>query len=159
MDENITRADLERFAHLLGARIEKPADVFLVGGAALLFLGSGRATEDVDYVGNDLSDNENILQRHIDDLARETKLNIEAVAFSFFVPALSDSAARHRLIGRFGLIQLWVFDPVAIALSKLDRGFETDLQDVTFLLATNIIELDQVRLSLLEISPLAHNLA
>jgi hypothetical protein len=44
------------------------------------------------------------------------------------------------LIGRFGLLEVYLFDPYSIALSKIVRGFESDLEDVLFLLRTGAIE-------------------
>jgi hypothetical protein len=36
-------------------------------------------------------------------------------------------------------------NPYSIALSKLSRGFETDLQDILFLLRQKIISLDDLK--------------
>ena len=39
---------------------------------------------------------------------------------------------------------MYVFDPYSIALSKVARGFEADLQDVLFLLRQRVIALEQL---------------
>jgi hypothetical protein len=39
---------------------------------------------------------------------------------------------------------VYVFDPYSIALSKLERGFISDIDDVVFLAKANAIELDKL---------------
>ncbi len=46
---------------------------------------------------------------------------------------------RHKRMDRFGQLDVYVFDPYSIALSKVARGFETDLEDVVFLLRRKLI--------------------
>lgn len=45
---------------------------------------------------------------------------------------------------QFGGITVYIYDPCSLALSKVARGFETDLEDVLFRLKQNLIELDQL---------------
>ena len=54
------------------------------------------------------------------------------------MPAGADN--RHILIGSFGNLQVFVFDPYSVALSKLDRGFDSDIEDVTFLLRRRFVD-------------------
>ena len=44
-----------------------------------------------------------------------------------------------------GAIRVYVFDPYSIALMKIDRAFETDMQDVRFLIQAGQIELGFLR--------------
>jgi len=46
--------------------------------------------------------------------------------------------------GEFGTIAVFILDPYTIALRKLDRGFDADLEDVLFLLHQGLIELGQL---------------
>ena len=39
---------------------------------------------------------------------------------------------------------MYVFDPYSIALSKIERGFKTDIEDVAFMLRKRIIVLEQL---------------
>ena len=73
-------------------------------------------------------------------LADEFHLDLEEVPLAEFVPLPPLAHERHRLIGRFGLLEVYLFDPYSIALSKIARGFESDLEDVLFLLRTGAIE-------------------
>ena len=51
---------------------------------------------------------------------------------------------RHRLVGRYGNLDVCIFDLYTIALSKIARGFEADLEDVLFLLDEDLIEFGEL---------------
>lgn len=140
----ISAEHIHQFLAELAARYTRPATLLLLGGGALCLLGSERPTADIDYVGDDLRQNE--LQQIIDQLAKELQLIIDPVPISQFVPIPADADRRRIPVGRFGEIAVYVLDPYVIALSKLDRGFESDLEDVQFLLRRNLISLDQLEI-------------
>jgi hypothetical protein len=73
-------------------------------------------------------------------LARELKLDLESVPLGEFIPLPPEAAQRHRLVGKFGRATVYIFDLYSIALSKIARGFESDLDDVKFLLDQRLIE-------------------
>ncbi|MCL5276022.1 MAG: hypothetical protein M1434_14970 [Chloroflexi bacterium] len=125
-------------------RIQQPTTLHLVGGGALCLLGSPRRTLDIDYVGSDLPIPEDVLAATIRSLATELKLEVEGVPIDQFIPLPSDAGSRHLLIGRYGNLAAYVFDPYSIAISKIDRGFETDLQDVVFLIRQGLVTSDQL---------------
>jgi hypothetical protein len=58
-------------------------------------------------------------------------------------------------VGQFGGVTVYVFDPYSIALSKVARGFETDLQDVLFLLRQDVITLEQLEAHVTAVLPRA----
>ena len=68
-------------------------------------------------------------------------MEVEIIPIDEFIPLPSDAAARHHNVEKFGSIEVFIFDPYSIALSKLARGFDTDIQDVLFLLRRGIIEI------------------
>jgi hypothetical protein len=41
-------------------------------------------------------------------------------------------------------MEVFVVDPYVIALSKLDRAFDTDFDDLIFLVQRNLVDLDQL---------------
>ena len=61
-----------------------------------------------------------------------------------FIPIPAKAEERHRFIGRYGNVSVHIFDPCSIALSKLDRGFEADIEDVVFLIQRGLISLPQL---------------
>lgn len=105
-------------------------------------LGSPRPTIDLDFVGDDLAPSE--LHRQVIRAAEALKMVAKPVPLERFIPLPEGSASRHIRIGRFGNLEVFVADPYSIALSKLDRGFDTDLDDVVFLLRRKLIVLEEL---------------
>jgi hypothetical protein len=140
----IATAEILDFLQRLGERYPHSARLFLLGGSALCLLGNPRRTLDIDYLAESPPDKAAELQATIESLAAEMKLELEAVPLDEFVPLPDDASTRHRQVGQFGGVTVYVFDPYSIALSKVARGFETDLQDVLFLLRQNVIALEQL---------------
>lgn len=116
----------------LGERVPPESHLTLVGGSALALLGSPRQTLDIDFVGDDIHPNE--LHRIILQAAKDLKILVEPVPIERFVPLPSGSDERRIRIGQFGNLDVYVADPYSIALSKLDRGLDTDLDDIVFLI-------------------------
>jgi len=48
---HLSESLIQAFLARLGERYEKPATLYLLGGSALLLLGSPRPTIDIDYLG------------------------------------------------------------------------------------------------------------
>lgn len=144
MGDSLATPEIESFLQRLGERYSEPAILYLLGGGALCFLGSSRRTVDIDYtLAHSQSGNE-ALNHEIETLADELRLELEAVPIEEFVPLPEGSEDRHRWLGQFNELRVYVYDPYTIAVSKLSRGFESDLQDVVFLLSQQIIALDDL---------------
>lgn len=118
-------------------RYTEPADLVLLGGSALHLLGNSRPTFDIDYVGHDL--NKDALQNVFEQVAQEMGIEVEAVPIDEFIPLPANTQQRRIPVGIYGSLQVFVLDPYAIALSKIDRGFESDIEDVLFLIRQNFI--------------------
>lgn len=113
--------------------------LILVGGSALALLGSPRLTIDIDFIGDDVHPSK--LDNTIIQAAKELRIHVEPVPIERFIPLPRGSDKRTIRIGQFGNLEVCVADPYTIALSKLDRGFDTDLDDVVFLIQHGLIEL------------------
>jgi hypothetical protein len=74
--------ELQTVLTQLGERLPPASRLTLIGGSALILLGSPRLTVDIDFVGDDVNPNE--LHRQIIQIARELKIQIE--------PVLSDAS-------------------------------------------------------------------
>lgn len=68
MDKDI----LQDFLTRLGNRYPEQANLYLLGGSALILLGSSRDTLDIDYVGDDTRKDD--FQIVIDEVAAELNL-------------------------------------------------------------------------------------
>jgi len=137
--ESITSLALQEFFKRLGEQVPTHATFYLMGGSALCLLGSPRETLDVDYSVEDAPpEMETVLKQ----LAAELRLDLEAVPMGEFIPLPPEAQQRRRLVGRYGQVDVYIFDLYSIALSKIARGFESDLEDVEFLLDRDLIAWD-----------------
>ena len=131
---------IQSILQVLGERVPPSSRLYLVGGGALAMLGSPRLTIDIDFWGDDISPSE--LHRTIMQIAKEQKIDMEPVAIERFIPMPDGSQERTIRIGQFGNLEVFVADPYSIALSKLDRGFDTDIDDIVFLVRRNLVVVD-----------------
>jgi hypothetical protein len=138
--EPVTPESLARFLTRLGDSCPHPAVLYLVGGSALRLLGSLRETLDVDYMADAPPEVAQELRQAMAQLGVEMRLDLEEVPLGDFIPLPPKAHERRRFIGRFGLLEVYLFDPYSIALSKIARGFESDLEDVLFMLDAGTIE-------------------
>ena len=139
---SISATQIDHLLTEVGKRYPTPATLILLGGSALCVLGSERPTFDIDYVGHDLRKDQ--LQSTIEQVAQELRTPVEAVPIAEFVPIPHGADDRRIRIGQFGQIDVYVLDPYTIALSKLDRGFESDIEDILFLIRRQHITIDQL---------------
>ena len=150
MDHSEIQSILQR----MGERVPSGSQLVLIGGSAIALLGSPRLTIDIDFMGDDLHPNE--LHRFIMEIARELRIHAEPVPLERFIPLPKGNEERNIPIGRFGNLEVYVADPYSIALSKLDRGLETDFEDIVFLLQRNFITLKELERILRDALPHAH---
>jgi len=134
-----TSDQLQDFLTRLGQACSYPAQLYLFGGSALLLMGGQRRTADVDFTIGELHSDE--LRQAMGRVAGEMGLDVEESIPDEFMPLPSGVADRHQLIGRFGNLEAYVFDPYSIAVMKIDRAFESDMEDVEFLIRNKHIDL------------------
>ncbi len=140
--EELGSNTLRAFLAEVGRRYDRPAKLLLLGGSSLYLLGSPRPTLDVDFVGDDRHQDQ--LQLTMHQVAGEMKVEIEAIPIEQFIPLPDGAIGRHIFIERFSNIDVYVFDPYSTALSKIERGFDSDIDDVVFLVRGGYIELSQL---------------
>jgi hypothetical protein len=126
----------------MGERVPPSSRLVLVGGSALTLLGSPRLTIDIDFIGDDIHPNK--LHQSILQIARELKIHVEPVPLDRFIPIPKGSEERNIRIGQFGNLEIHVADPYSIALSKLDRGTDSDFEDILFLIHNSFILLEDL---------------
>jgi hypothetical protein len=74
------------FLEQLGLRYSLPAKLYLLGGSALLLLGSPRETFDVDYLFVVDEERQQSFRQTLDTLANDLKLDLEWVPLDEFIP-------------------------------------------------------------------------
>jgi hypothetical protein len=144
-------AEIRSVLQKLGERVPPNSDLILVGGSALALLGSPRLTIDVDFWGDDVHPSE--LHKTVLQAAKELRISAEPVPLDRFIPLPKGSADRVIHIGRFGNLDIYVADPYSIALSKLDRGFDTDLADIVFLIQAGHVNFDEFERAVMDALP------
>src|SRR4029077_14624910 len=135
-------ARIERFMRELGRAVNAEGHVYLTGGATAVLYGWRETTIDVDI--KLIPDSDEIL-REIPRLKEKLDLNVELAAPSDFIPLPRGWEDRSPLIRREGNLSFHHFDPVAQALSKVERGHAQDISDVQEMVATGLVNPEDVR--------------
>ena len=138
----MNNSQIQSILEMLGKRVPTSSRLFLLGGSALILLGSLRPTIDIDFIGDDVSPSE--FDQAIMQAAKELKIFMEPVPIERFIPLPAGSDRRNIRIGKYGNMEVYVADPYSIALSKLDRGFDTDIDDILFLIQNKHVELKEL---------------
>lgn len=136
----LSRTEIEAFFQRVGDECEPGSVIYLLGGTALGYLGSSRPTMDLDYVGSDIA--MNAFQGLLSQIAQEMQLEIEAVPIDEFIPIPEGATERAIFIETYKNLSVYVVDPYTIALSKIDRGFDTDIEDVVFLSRNGFVDIN-----------------
>lgn len=139
------RADAERidaFVRELGRAARTPARLYLTGGATAVLEGWRTTTVDIDvHLEPDLDE----LLRMIPELKERLAVNVELASPAQFIPELPGWRDRSRFVLRAGRLEVFHFDPYSQALSKLERAFDQDLEDVRAMIARGLVEPAEAR--------------
>jgi hypothetical protein len=127
------RALMRELARVAPRRVS--GRVFIVGGGTAVWLGWRASTIDVDLHGEP-----DRLFTHIQDVKERLRVNIEFARPEDFVPPLAGSEARHMFIEKMGSISFYHHDPYAQTLSKVVRGFGSDLEDARSFVASGLVD-------------------
>ncbi|MFL5898490.1 MAG: DUF6036 family nucleotidyltransferase [Solirubrobacterales bacterium] len=111
--------------------------MYLTGGATAVLEGWRDSTVDIDVRFE--PDSDAALHR-IAALKEELAVNVELTSPLDFLPALPGWRERSRFRFREGNLEVFDFDLYSQALSKLQRGFELDLEDVRSMVRSGELE-------------------
>jgi hypothetical protein len=134
------RADAERVRRLaaeLGRTVPAGTKMYLTGGATAVLEGWRDSTVDIDVRFEPDSD---APLRRIAELKEQLAVNVELASPLDFLPELPGWRDRSRFRFREGNLEVFDFDLYSQALSKLERGFELDLEDVESMVRSGEIE-------------------
>lgn len=101
--------------------------MYLTGGATAVLEGWRDSTVDIDVRFEPEADE---ALRRISSLKEELGVNVELASPLDFLPPLPGWQERSRFRFREGNLEVFDFDLYSQALSKLERRFELDLEDV-----------------------------
>lgn len=136
MVEKLTKEKLLDFLSRLGASARTPGACFITGGCSAILLGWRDSTIDVDLSFDPEPDG---VFDAIPALKRDLSINVELASPAHFIPPLTEWRERSCFIGSFGKLQVFHYDFLSQALSKLERGHAKDLLDVTEMLRLKLV--------------------
>ena len=142
MRDPVTSERVDRFLAELGRRVRRPARVILTGGASMIARGLRAQTLDIDLAYEVAPTDDAEFARAVRDLKEDLSINVEFAEPGHFLPMPAGRESRRAYFGRFQEIDVFLDDPYAIALSKLDRGHDKDLDDVRLLAGAGLIDYD-----------------
>lgn len=137
MRELVDAERVRALARLLGTVAAADTTLYLTGGATAVMEGWRSSTVDVDLLIEPESD---ALQRRIASAKEELGLNIEHAAPPDFIPELDGWRERSPFVLAAGGLTVRHFDPYSQALSKIERGFDQDLEDVEAMVARGLVD-------------------
>lgn len=133
----VDRQRLEQLAHRLAIVARSPTTIYLTGGATAVVEGWRQSTVDVDLRIEPDTDE---LLRELPKLKDELQINIELTSPPDFIPDLPGWRERSPLVISDGNLQVRHFDLYSQALSKIERGFRQDLEDVQSMLTHHLVD-------------------
>ena len=133
----LDRTRLQTFLEELSHAASEPARLYLTGGASQLLRGLRESTVDIDLT---LEPERDEILRAMVALKESLGVNVEIVSPAHFVPALPGWRDRCEFVAQLGKLAVHHFDPYTQALSKLERGHDRDLRDVTALVSEGLVD-------------------
>lgn len=115
-------------------------------------LGNSRRTIDIDVY---IEEKESDLKSTIEDTANELRIFVDVIPINEFTKIPGGAADRHIFLEKVGALEVVVFDPYTIAISKLSRGYADDISDVVFMIQKNYVQLEKLTQFVEETIPVA----
>ena len=143
-------ARVRRFLRELGTKSREEIRVYLTGGATAVLYGWRPTTADVDI--KIIPDSDAVLQL-IPELKESVQINVELAAPDQFIPELPGWQERSPFVAREGKASVHHYDLYAQALAKIERGHARDLGDVEAMLASGLIDREELLRHFAKIEP------
>ena len=138
----VDEARIRAVARRLGHVVRGPVRMYLTGGSTAVIEGWREATVDVDLRFEPEDDR---LLRELPAVKESLGVNIELVSPPDFIPELPGWRERSPFLFREGGVDVHHFDLYSQALSKVERGFDQDLEDVRAMIAGGLVESARLR--------------
>ncbi len=133
---------LREIARSLARTASGPTRIYLTGGATAVLEGWRGSTVDIDLRFEPDVDE---LLRALPALKERLGVNIELASPPDFIPELPGWRERSPLVFQEGNVSVHHFDFYSQALSKIERGFSQDLDDVRRMVASGLVQPARLR--------------
>jgi len=133
----VDAGSIRELARRLGRVAHDRVRIYLTGGATAVLEGWRQSTIDVDLRFEPEADE---LLREVAVLKERLQINIELASPPDFIPELPSWRDRSPLVFREGNVDVHHFDPYSQALSKIERGFTHDLDDVHAMIGAGMVQ-------------------
>jgi hypothetical protein len=138
----VDEARLRELARRLGLVAGAPTRIYLTGGATAVLEGWRASTVDVDLR---LEPDVDALLRELSALKEDLGVNIELASPPDFIPELPGWRGRSSFVFSEGNVEIYHFDFYSQALSKIERGFAQDMDDVAQMLESGLVQPARLR--------------
>lgn len=142
MRERADEGRIRALARELGKVAPGQTRIYLTGGATAVLEGWRPSTLDVDVLIEPESDE---VLRRIAELKEELELSVELASPLDFLPPLPEWRERSRSRFREGSVDVFDFDLYSQALSKIERDFELDREDVKQMIERELVDPKRLR--------------
>ena len=138
----VDEAGIRALADALGRIAREATRIYLTGGASAVIEGWRGSTVDLDLRFEPEADE---LLRALPDMKERLGVNLELASPPDFIPELPGWRERSPLVLTSGNVEVRNFDFYSQALSKIERGFAQDLEDVRSMMRDGLVEHDRLR--------------
>ncbi|MCK6481035.1 MAG: hypothetical protein HUU06_10720 [Planctomycetaceae bacterium] len=140
--------DADRLRGLLeeiGRTFRKPARLFLTGGETMVWRGLRASTMDVHFAFEVEPAHHDAWLQCLRGLKERLSVSLEEAGPGDFIPLPPGWEGRARHAGKFGSVDVYLFDPWSIALARIERGHARDFADVRALIAADVLDPAELR--------------
>lgn len=135
MRDNSDIKQIHKFIAKVGQLVRVPLTIYFSGGATAVMFNIRETTIDVDIR---FEPDEMQMYKTIQVLKEKLNMNIEIASPLDFIPGLPGWKERSIFITECGKVTFFHFDLYSQIISKVQRGWEQDLEDARGFLKTGI---------------------
>ena len=135
----LTKDKLIAFFNELGRSALTAGNCYITGGATAVLKGWREMTVDIDLKFD--PEPAGVFEA-LPRIKNSLQVNVKLASPEQFIPEVSGWRERSQYIGTFGSVACFHYDYVAQALSKLERGYDQDLEDVSCMLRDSLVTKD-----------------
>lgn len=148
----VSHENIEQFLHLLARQFPEPSNLYLTGNAIFAHLGLRPSTTNVLQLVVETTDEERMITL-MQRCASSLHLNVEFSSPEDLIPIPWTWQDQAKYVGPYGYIDVFYFDFVSLALSKIAQGSQSDLNDVWLLVQQRLLSLHSLDDAYLEVQP------